>query len=252
MNSQLLKSFLRRSNERLEEARAAGLVLPPRSESHDQTIARSRSAVEGVTKRDVAGAFVASLGSRRLELRSAFASFAVLQHLPGHKFSTSGLPCPMCGEYGKSSIPEDLTEFNFERYKWGGVRHDQPSFASFDLQEFRKLERCDPTPADIDILRRLLEALRKAPPETTASKAAGLLADIVPSNKQEREILVGILGLAGILASPGHPGFYDSFVPFQSRELPERRFVDMAYPACWWRATHGLGEKSVDGWFGDF
>jgi hypothetical protein len=54
---------------------AAGLLLPPFDEtSHDELVDRVRQLVSVTEQRMVADAFLASLGSRRLDLRSALGS----------------------------------------------------------------------------------------------------------------------------------------------------------------------------------
>jgi hypothetical protein len=43
--------------------------------------------------------------------------------------------------------------FNFERYKWGGVRHTSPEYALFDLEQFLQLPKVTPTEEDWSIMR---------------------------------------------------------------------------------------------------
>ncbi len=68
-----------------EYAKATGVMCDPIDLlTHDETVSGVREAVAAVNERGVSGAFLASLASRRLELRSALGSYAVARHLPAH------------------------------------------------------------------------------------------------------------------------------------------------------------------------
>src|SRR5262249_5500620 len=96
----------------------------------------------------------------------------------------------------------------------------------------------------------VLQAIKAAPAETSSATLEKHLAKAFKSNKSERDALIGILGYCGIIATAEHPGFMRNFVPSSSRELPSRRFVDMAYPACWWKRTDGINQEAIAYWFG--
>lgn len=233
-----------------EYAKRAGVMFDEVHLSHDDVVRRALSAVRGVDRRSVAGAFVASLSSRRLELRSALGSFAVLQHFPRHGTPIERGPCPVCRAYNRTSRREDLNILNFERFKWGGVRHEDPLYAALDLELFARVKPPSPAPDDVRLLRAMLDAIKAAPPETSSASLQKHLAKVIRSNKPERDMLIGILGLCGILGTAEHPGYLRQFVPASARELPPRRFVDMAYPACWWTRADGVSKQAVAYWFG--
>jgi hypothetical protein len=237
------------SPEDLEYAKAAGVMFVPSSRSHDEIMDRAVRIASEVSRIAVADAFVASLGSRRLDLRSALGSFAVLRHFPSHEAESNGRQCKICGEYDQSTN-EDLNVLNFERFKWGGVRHDIAGYALFDLEQFSTARSSPPTDEDIGILRALIGATESAPDNTTADALQKHLAPVMKSNKSENETLVAILGLTGILGTDQHPGYLKSFVRSDERELPSRRFVDMTYPACWWSRSDGINTEAVEFWFG--
>jgi hypothetical protein len=218
--------------------------------SHADIVDRAHAAVRDVDRRPIADAFVVSLSSRRLDLRSALGSFAVLQHFPRHRDLQQRGPCPVCGAYNRTAKREDLNVLNFERLKWGGVRHDQPLYASVDLQLFRRIPPVVPSLSDVRVLKGILQAIDRAPPKTPAASLEKHFAKAFKSNKPERDIVVGILGLCGILGTPAHPGYQQGFVPSSARELPPRRFVDMLYPACWWRRSDGICQQALAYWFG--
>jgi hypothetical protein len=69
---------------------------------------------------------------------------------------------------------------------------------------------------------------------------------MLKGNKAEREILIGILGVCGILGTAEHPGYAKSFIRSCDREIPGRRFVDQEYPACWWTAADGINAEALE------
>ena len=235
----------------LAYAKKAGMMFAPITVTHDDIIKMALSARKPVTARRVANAFVSSLTSRRLDLRSSLGSFAVVQHLPRHKLMRldGSRECALCGTYDDKTC-ENLSVLNFERHKWGGVRHDQPLYAGFDLGLFNKLPAATPTKDDIQALRNIFTIIKSAPRWVSSAELEQGLRLAIKSNKDERDNVVAILGFCGILGTRSHPGYRTSFVPVTHRELPARRFVDMSYPACWWTRKDGLNKRAIDYWFG--
>src|SRR5262249_5293003 len=82
------------SPDDFEYAKRAGVMFDDILLSHADIVSRAIAAVRVVDRRAVANAFVASLSSRRLELRSALGSFAVLQHFPQHTAPQQSGACP--------------------------------------------------------------------------------------------------------------------------------------------------------------
>jgi hypothetical protein len=234
--------------EDLLYAKRAGVMFDPIQLSHDQIVRHAIEVVARVDARTVADAFLASLSTRRLELRSALGSFAVLRHFPEHEFS-GDRSCMICGRDDDQDQFHDLNVLSFERYKLGGVRHDDRLYAAFDLEQFLRCERPDPVEADIAIFRDMLRTIEAVPDETTAPKLQAKLGKLLPSNKAEREILINILVHCGILSTPGHPSYFDGFIPESERMIPSYRNVDMAYPACWWRGRDGIDRTALRSFF---
>lgn len=199
----------------------------------------------------VVAGFLASLRSRRLELRSALGSFAVLRHFPAHRWQRvqGGEPCcPVCGGFENTSGSEDLNVLQFERFKWGGVRHSHPVYAAFDLERFAAIAVPDPTSDDYATLRQIIRTATDAPEGTGLAGLAKALATEVPSNDAERRILIQILGYCGILRDPGKPSYFDGFPHHALRpDTPWRN--DWPYPAQWWNAEHGVDVDAVSYWF---
>lgn len=239
------------SQEDFAYAKIHGLMFDPEYLSHDLVMEKALAIRERIDARLVADAFVFSLGTRQLAYRSALGSYAVLQHFPGHEWSGNEKHCRTCGSYHRTEPSlTDLNVLNFERLKWGGVRHSQPLYAAFDLERFKTLEPVTPTPEHVSLLRAVLQGIQEAPDETSSAKLQAFLPKDLKSNKAERDILVAILGIAGVLETNEHRGFLSNFIPVSKRESPDRRFVDMAYPACWWTGFEGVNWTAARHWFG--
>lgn len=231
-------------------AQRAGYVFDDVRLSHGDIVKRVFKSISGIDRRIVADAFVASLTTRRLEIRSALGSFAVLQHFPNHRATNRREPCPICGAYMGPPMVQNLSVLNFERFKWGGVRHDGPLYASFDMTLFRKLHRITPTPDDVDSLQSILRAIDKAPAKTTSAALEKRLAKCFNSSKAEREVVIGIFGYCGILETKNHRGYRKKFIHAANCDIPDRHWVELPYPVCWWRRSDGINYEAVDYWFG--
>jgi hypothetical protein len=229
----------------MAEVVAAGVMFAdPRTLDHDAWVRAGRRAVAAVELEAVGDAFLASLGSRRLDLRSALGSYAVARHLPEHPFAAGPRGCRICGLWAPGAEPEDLNVFSFERFKWGGVRHDHITYAAFDLEQFARAPLIAAGPADIQLGRDLLEYLRGLAPRTTAAQASKGLT-MIKSNKYERDNLLEILGLCGILGTRRYPGYADEFIPADRRAEPGQRFLFGRYPVWWWTAADGINAAAL-------
>jgi hypothetical protein len=244
----------RLSAEDFAYAKAQRVMFDPVKPTHDQAIAQLHAALERVSLRQVADGFLSSLSTRRVEWRSALGSYSVARWLPTHAHmpETFGeLRCRICGLYEDPTGEEqDLNVLNFERLKWGGVRHSDPIYATLDLELFAGAPPPAPSEEDLRIFRDLVECLVSVSPTLTSAQLHKHFPVSLKANKAERDQIVAILGLCGILGTVQHPGFGERFVPEHERQLPDRHFVDMAYPACWWRGSDGLNEDRLREAFG--
>jgi hypothetical protein len=232
-------------------AKSRGLMFDPVCLNHDQVMQRVLAVRGQIDARFVADAFVFSLGTRLLEYRSALGSYAILRHFPLHQWAGSEKHCRICGSYHRTEAGfTDLNVLNFERLKWGGIRHSQPLYAAFDLEWFKALEPVTPALEHVSLLRAVLQSIEDAPIGTSSASLQAVLPKTLKSNKSERDILIAILGFIGVLETKQHLGFLSNFIPLSDRNLPGRRFVDMAYPACWWTHTDGINWTAARHWFG--
>lgn len=232
----------------MAEAVEAGVMFAgPVLRDHDGWVRAAREAARRVSVSEVGEAFLVSLGSRRLDLRSALGSCAVGRQLPEHAF-TSGDGrghCQVRGLWWRvGEDPLDMNELSFERFRWGGVAHDSIPYIAFDLEQFARAPRPDLREDDVVIGRRLISFLRGLPAETTAAQAAPQLT-MIKGNNAERGVLMQILGLCGILRTTDHPGYADSFVPYSQRAEPPLRFPFRRYPIWWWTAAYGVNDDAI-------
>ncbi|WP_374569958.1 hypothetical protein [Phenylobacterium sp.] len=230
-------------------ARSKGVMFDAVRLSHDDAIKAAVEAAANVRQTEIVAAFIASLGSRRLDWRSALGSYAVARHLGQHSLSVldGQRRCTCCGLYGSQNI--DLNVLNFERLKWGGVRHLDPIFMSFDLRTFRDDIQPSPEAADFIILRDILDAARGLPETARLGDLDKALAKSLRSNSAERRALISILGFAGILVDPQRPSFRQRFVPESEREQTPWHKDDWPYPVQWWNGRCGVDEDAVLDWF---
>lgn len=225
------------------------MVGEPSSLSHDDVISGVATALQAVPLQEAADCFLASLSSRRLDLRSALSSCLLARRLEPHAFVKGPGhialgACAVCGLH-EQEFEIDWDVMNFERFKWGGVRRDDLTYVLLDLRQFGAADRLVPTHTDRAALVELLDSLESAPPGTTAAKAASGRWAAIPSNKAEREVLLDILGVCSVLESSEHHGFLDRWVPEADRVVPPLRYVERAYPVCWWRAEYGVNRPAA-------
>ncbi len=237
------------SPEDYEYAANAGVVFQPVFLSHDELVDRVLESRARATQEEVVDAFLASLSTRRLELRSALGSYAVARSFPKHAFAGTHC-CSVCGEYDRDGRLVDLSELSFERFKWGGVRHVDPHYIAFDLDRFAQTERLVPTAEDIQIMRRIIHTAGSLSPDARPRELEKGLVGVLESNESEREALIQILGYCGILQPQGHPGFFRSYVKFSERkDRPDAWKINWQYPVSWWQGKDGVDGEALRSYF---
>lgn len=237
------------SAEDFDYAKSKRVMFDPMQVSHSQVLSRLARVIEALNRQVVADAFLASLASRRLDWRSALDSYAVFHAFQSHKPTEDHYRCECCGML-LDGAAVDVSVMNFERLKWGGVRHLNPTYAMFDLELFSEQKTPTPTSEDIGIFRELLAAISNTQPKVSSAALQSEFSKVLRSNKAERDCILAILGYCGILGTPAHPGFAMEFVHANQRHLPDRRFVDMPYPACWWTSDIGINKDRLHHFFG--
>ena len=229
--------------EELDAAKEQGYLFdPPAPISHDNTMSQLRALVEEIEPKDVANAFLYSLSTRKLEYRSALGSYWYAKAIPDHSHTEKN-HCYLCGW-----SPLDLCTywntydtFNHSRYTLGGGSHTAANYALFDLCEFQKLAKVTPTDEDWRILYAILDTVTQLEPQQKAGTLRQLLTKkkILKGNKNELSILLDILGICGVLASPDAPCYCDHFTNVYARS-PVEHTNDFAYPLNRWYACDGV------------
>lgn len=237
------------TREDVEHAKRCRVMFDAVRVTHDDVQAWVEESVKGVSRDEVAAGFVASLTSHRLDLRSALGSYAIASKMPHHAevADAFGIRCAEC-DFAPSAGRENLNVLNFERLKWGGVRHADPIYQALDLELFAEAERLRPTSADLAALRTVLDVAAAMPPKARAGKLEAAIAAIIPGDKTERRTFIDILGICGVLQSRRVPGFRSRWVPASERADPPG-WGDWKYPAGWWCGADGVDTEAVRWWF---
>ena len=225
---------------------------PPEIITHDEYMKRLAEVVKSIDPKDVADAFLYSLSTRALEYRSALGSYWYAAAVPEHEWpDDKTYHCPVCGWYKWSDNDRKrhrgYNVLNFERYKWGGVRHTKGHYALFDLEQFLLLPKVKPTDEDIKLFAEILDCAAQMNPDKKVGELQKIITSkkIIKSNKSEMQILLDILGICGILSSPENPCYADSFVDTYGRDPVEYK-NDYAYPTNRWRASDGINTDRLN------
>ena len=243
-----------------EYAKEKGLMFDPLAITHDDLVVKLTELRGKIDMSTVADAFLASLSTRRLDLRSALGSFAVASHFPNHTLASSSKTrcpsgaelCNICGIYSHHNHePENLNVLNFERHKWGGVRHDDPIYVWFDLSQFLITPKLQSTSEDRAILREVLKIANGLPENARPSVLAKAISGVLKSNEAERRVLIEILCFSGILQPKSMSGYFGEFTMAFEREHTGEHANDWHYPAIWWRGSDGVNASAVARYYPD-
>ncbi|MFB2683780.1 hypothetical protein ACE02B_00935 [Shewanella mangrovisoli] len=239
-------------------AKSKGLMFDPLTIAHDECILAITALVRGISQTQVTKGFLSSLTSRRLDWRSSLASYAIAQKILSHQYApvisgtsyTDGKPtahsytCGICrdsqyGIRGSESYNEmDINVFNFERIKWGGVRHGDILYTYFDLSQFINADIPEPTSDDIAYFRAILTIIETSDPSDYPSALEKRLASVIKSSKAERQILIEILVSLGVLK----PRCFDR----------QRKGKNDWVFAEYWRGEDKYCQQTVDHLFGEY
>ncbi|WP_217556463.1 hypothetical protein [Paenibacillus sp. GbtcB18] len=196
-----------------EYAKSKGLMFDPLTTRHDELVKRLRDLHQTITKERVAAAFLHSLSTKKVHLRSALSSWALTAEMPHHTYGERSAVRPnysSCGDCNyrgimsdRDYVNADLNVLNFERVKWGGIRLNHLLYCWLDLELFSKEEEdFEVTAEDKTILRNMIDAIQECEEHDSARKLEKRWKDILPSSKNERDVVMEIWGYAGLLV-PG-------------------------------------------------
>ncbi|MEU6018301.1 hypothetical protein ABZ826_31035 [Streptomyces sp. NPDC047515] len=242
-----------------EYAKSMGLMFDPVATTHDVCVRQIRESLLSVPVEKAARAFLSSLSQRRLDWRSGLASYVIAEQVAAHSYAPAvvgqllgaggkvihtSYSCGACRDCAVEIVGHeayeavDLNVLNFERIKWGGIRHDHLEYIWFDLEQLSKSNIPDPTPEDIAILAALLEVIEKSRPTDHPGALVKNLAPVITSTKDERVQLIEILAGAGVLRR-------------------RRRDLTVGTRGDWrlvgeWRGEDGYDKSAVEALFGQY
>lgn len=241
-------------------AKEKGLMFDPLTISHDDCITQIIASVNSIPPEKVAKAFLSSLSTRRLEWRSGIASYYIAKLITPHKYTpvetgrfyedgkviATSHTCKICknlkcGVIGMEKYTNsDLNVLNFERIKWGGVRHGDLLYTLFDLEQFEQEQITEPTEADINIFKAILHAVSSCKTGDFPSVLRDKLKDIseLKSNQNERTVIIEILACIGILKPMSY-----------SRPISGKH--DWTFVA-YWRGEDGYDSAVLEKYFGKY
>lgn len=228
----------------------------PKYISHEQTFSKLADVLSKIKPQDVANAFLYSLSTRKLEYRSALGSYWYAVAIPEH-LTTNEKHCEICGWHAWNTIPNQyeinrgLNILNFERFKWGGIRHTDLCYALFDLEQFLLLPKIAAMKADVELLIQILKCVKDLEPNNKAAKYRDyiLKKKIIESNRNEMECLLNVLGVCGILSNIKFPCYDVKFADLICRS-PVEHFNDFSFPLNRWQAKDGINKERFQKVFG--
>ncbi|MCZ9840196.1 hypothetical protein OFR22_11360 [Brachyspira hyodysenteriae] len=155
---------------------------------YDELIKNISNLIKEIDFNDTVKAFLCSLSSRAIHLRSFVSSYYLGQKIISYDFSKNeNIENEFYKKY--NIIVDDFklehqNVYNFEKYKWGGVRLEQLSYIYFDLREFSKIDfEFNPTKEDINIFNAILEKIDSYNMKNdSANKMQKVLKDILKSS----------------------------------------------------------------------
>ena len=245
------------TDKEYEQAKQAGIMFPKQATlTHEECMERIAKAVSRITPEDAANAFLYSLSTRALEYRSVPGSYHYARAIPPHE-CTGQRSCDICkwDTYNDHKINHEYENLynvlNYERYKYGGVRHTKAVYALFDMERFLELPKVRHTAEDERILLGILSAAEGLSP---ANKAGALqkaitAAKLFKSNKNEVDVILDILGVCGIFEDPAHHCYAEDFMSTLNRDPPELT-NDYSYPLNRWKAEYGINKARLNEVFG--
>ncbi len=184
--------------------------------NHDDLIKNIKNLIDEIDFNNTIKAFLCSLSTRALHLRSFISSYYLAKKIRIHSYLNNNEYCKECYKYyvlGDNFNLKYRNVYNFEKFKWGGVRLEYLSYIYFDLSEFKKLnfDELNPTKEDIQIFNRILKQIDSYNIKNhSVNKMEKTLKDIFPSSKYERIILLEILSYLDILEAKEEREYRDT------------------------------------------
>ena len=174
-----------------EYAKEKGVMFEPLTITKSEILARLQEIVETVSLKKITDAFLSSMTNKRLDWRSALGSYANAKRLLSENNFDDAY-------YGRG-INQDLNVLNFERIKWGGIRHNNGLYNWLDLTLLNKDNVTEPTAQDIQIFQAILNEIQNSETGDRIDTLRDKLKGLFKSSKVERHTFTEVLGSADLL-----------------------------------------------------
>jgi len=233
------------TNEDFEYAKSKGLMFDSVEYNHNILCNSILNEIKEISKKQITKSFISTLSTRNLRNRSFLSSYAIARVLKQHSYkSTYSRSCDICGIYSNDQNQYDLNVMNFEKIKWGGVRLTHLEYIKFDLDEFKRIETPNPEKSDFDILNNIKETILSSYEDDRPRQLEKRLAKVFKSNANERENILNIFGICGILETENQKGFFNNFINVNEREDRPVNKTDWSYPVDWWQGKFGINQEA--------
>ncbi len=180
-----------------------------------------------VPLKKVPDAFLSSLTNTRLDWRSALGSYANAKRLLAENNFDDAY-------YGRG-VNIDLNILNFERIKWGGIRHNNGAYNWLDLTLLNAENISEPTVQDIEMFQSVLNEIQQSNAGENIEPLRNRLQKILKCSDIEIIVFTDILGSAEILK----PFIYD-------RNEPEKHLWTFVST---WRGEDKYNKENVSIYF---
>lgn len=236
----------------LEYAKSAGLMQESFELDHRSMISRVVEMRDRIERRAVAAAFASSLGTRRMDTRSALGSYAHSLHLAAHRFipTNDAENCRLCDFPRKENIR--VNHYAFRRIMWAGnVCQGDLGYVLCDLTAFGRSSNACGKP-EKTLLDKMFSSIRRLPKEAGLSDLEKSISGLFPSNKHERQVVLEILGYCGIIKPKDCPSMHVQWVPRCDLPVPTHFYrKEWRSPVSCWTGADGINDEAIDFWFGD-
>lgn len=221
------------SSEEIAYAKEHGAIFEDLPITQEEAICLLSQSLGSISLTDAANSFLYSLSTRDMDYRYILASYV---------YAVSWLNFDR-GKTDKVPRQLDRTFYTWVKYRGGGIWAEigKPIFY---LSEFASMDKRKPAIIDEAILKEIISFAC-----TMNDQATGIMlckkiveSNIFPCNKAEIIGLLETLAICGILETPEHKGYLDSFTPPMMRDTNDLR-QSLSYPLNWW---HGINKVNHD------
>jgi hypothetical protein len=174
-----------------EYAKEKGLMYDPLTISKAEILILLQEIIETISLQKITDSFLSSFTNSRLDWRSGLGSYAnVKRLLMENNFDDY--------YYGRGTNI-DLSIMNFERIKWGGIRHNYGAYNWLDLTLLNLENITKPTAQDIQLFQSVLNEIGISKKGEKIDTLRERLSEILKSSVEETHMFTDILGCANIL-----------------------------------------------------